>query len=165
LKVSFTTKRFQDYGTPEEAVAPLIPFLEKMDYNVVWEPACGDGFIYNVLRRYGFEVVCTDKRFGKNFFDSEPSIDYDVIITNPPFDKRGWFVKRCVDLRKPWCLLMPLFSFDKLTVAHLNRVRFELLILSKRIKFIENRVKMKNNAPFSVGWFCHMVLPQRIIIF
>lgn len=73
--------------------------------NSVWEPACGEGHIADVLREYCPRVYATDI-FDYGYPDHvvdflRPDIGSasDWIITNPPFgDKALEFVERAIDL-------------------------------------------------------------------
>lgn len=71
-----------------------------------WEPACGEGHISEVLKEYFREVHATDIAdhgygiHGVDFLDADgPRLDFDWIITNPPFGGRELpFVLRALDL-------------------------------------------------------------------
>ena len=80
------------YATPNEATEALFG-AEKFDGNV-WEPACGDGMMSEVIKKYN-QVVSSDlvdREYGRvgidflktNNRDSGYDI-YDNVITNPPF--------------------------------------------------------------------------------
>ncbi len=76
------------YPTPREAITALLA-VERLDGSV-WEPACGDGRIGDILRARGHFVVCTDlyDRGG-----GESGVDFlkqtapraRNIMTNPPY--------------------------------------------------------------------------------
>jgi Methylase of polypeptide chain release factors len=66
--------------------------------NVVWEPACGNGQMAEVLRKHGYDVLATDvKDYGYQHMQGVQdflSVEYvdpviDVIITNPPYEIKG----------------------------------------------------------------------------
>lgn len=75
--------------------------------NTIWEPACGAGHMANVIKRYGYDVVCTDiKDWGcENLLAVEDFTQTDTargehIITNPPYEKKDAeaFVRHAVKM-------------------------------------------------------------------
>jgi DNA modification methylase len=42
--------------------------------------------------------------------DKEPSQAFDIIITNPPYCRKYEFVEKCIRLKKPFALLLPMSS-------------------------------------------------------
>lgn len=78
------------YPTPASAVRALLS-VERFDGSV-WEPACGDGAISEVLTSTGHDVVSTDlvdHGYGKSGVDflnqKQPRARH--IITNPPYGR------------------------------------------------------------------------------
>jgi len=158
----FATKHYQCYGTPPEAVAPLIPYLKNKGIRTIWEPAAGDGLLASYLRNWGFNVIATDLSQGIDFLKTNLTILYDAVVTNPPFNLRTEFLRRSYHLGKPFCLLMPLLvNIEIASLANLYGV--ELLILSRRVRFIKDKKRM-DTSPFNVAWFCRGILPKQLII-
>ena len=81
------------YPTPPEVTAALMDFL-KLPICTVWEPACGELAISNVVKRYGHSVISTDLVTGDSFFSTHR--EADAIITNPPFKLAGEFISKAV---------------------------------------------------------------------
>lgn len=79
------------YPTPPEVTIALMDFL-KLDKCIIWEPACGNNAMVDVLKSYGHEVIATDIITGVDFL--KESINCDAIITNPPFDISDLFIKK-----------------------------------------------------------------------
>ena len=83
------------YPTPPDVTHALMEYLD-MRPGVVWEPACGDGAMAEVIKDYGQEVISTDIRetgYGEglvNFLTTEKKCD--AIITNPPFNLSEQFI-------------------------------------------------------------------------
>lgn len=76
------------YATEPKAVELL---LEKEHFNRhIWEPACGQGHISEVLNRHGYDVLSTDLidrgygRSGVDFLQTTDIFEGDI-ITNPPY--------------------------------------------------------------------------------
>lgn len=90
--------------TPPYAVKVLFPFLPKDA--VIWEPAAGDGYIAWVLMTAGHKVIQTDLANGFDFLKDKPDFDFDIIITNPPYQaqKKLGFIERCYEYQKPWAM-------------------------------------------------------------
>ena len=76
------------YATPPEAVEALLT-VEKFE-GPIWEPACGDGAISQILAAHGYTVVSTDlydQGYGVTGVDflQEKVSRAPNIITNPPY--------------------------------------------------------------------------------
>jgi 23S rRNA G2445 N2-methylase RlmL len=157
------TNSDQEWETPWQAVTPLAIHLKRKQYKVVWEPACGNGQLARILKKLGFEVICTDIKYGQDFFTLTPAFDYDVIVTNPPFNQRIQFLRRCYKLNKPFALLMPtIFTIEMGNLF--KRHGIELLVLTKRLRFIKEG-KKSTTAPFSVAWFCKNVVDEKLVFY
>lgn len=94
------------YPTPPEVTQALIDFLDFSEKPRVWEPACGEGDMVDVFRKNGFGVTGTDLIGGVNFLDRKVEVVCDMIVTNPPFELAPLFIERCVELKKPFALLL-----------------------------------------------------------
>jgi hypothetical protein len=90
------------YRTPRRAVDALLA-VERFD-GPVWEPACGDGAISEILLETGHQVVSTDLidrgygQHGVNFLQSAVRNDVKHVITNPPFRLAQAFVEHALEL-------------------------------------------------------------------
>lgn len=87
---SFVPRRLPNefYPTPPEATRALLS-VESFD-GPIWEPACGDGRIAQVLLDHGYTVIATDLHaygYGASGVDflreAEPRARH--IVTNPPY--------------------------------------------------------------------------------
>ncbi len=92
-----------------EHVFPRLGYLTRSEWiRSVWEPACGEGHMAEVLREYFGNVIATDVHsYGYGTFCNflRPKISHcasvDFIITNPPFgEKTEAFVIRALDLAR-----------------------------------------------------------------
>lgn len=89
------------YATPPEATKALLD-VERFD-GPIWEPACGDGAISNVLAGAGYQVVSTDlvnRGYGQAGIDFllEYRPQAPNIVTNPPFKLSTDFVRKALRL-------------------------------------------------------------------
>ena len=98
------------YPTPPECTIALVNFLRRecllADKDTVWEPACGNGEMVKALRSCGLCVTASDINSGFDFLDREIEFDGRWIITNPPFSIADKFINRCVELKRPFALLL-----------------------------------------------------------
>jgi hypothetical protein len=83
---------FDFYPTPDEVTMALMDFLKLKPSNI-WEPACGQNAISNVLERYGHTVISTDIKYGDDYFKTQKD-NVDAIITNPPFKYAEQFIRK-----------------------------------------------------------------------
>lgn len=87
------------YPTPPDVTHALMRFLNLSPCKI-WEPACGDGTMAEVLKHYGHDVAASDIRQtgygvgGVNFLDRVFSCD--AVITNPPFALSEQFIRQAL---------------------------------------------------------------------
>ena len=99
------------YPTPPECTEALITFLENANLieigQRVWEPACGEGHIVNVLVGRGYNTLATDIKDGNDFLrPTQDEPDFDWIITNPPFCLASEFIQKAYEYGKPFAFLL-----------------------------------------------------------
>jgi hypothetical protein len=144
--------RSDEFGTPKEAILPLIPYLKKNW--TIWECAWGSGSLAKHLRRKGFWV---EGEAFKDFLDINLEMDkkgFNCIITNPPYSLKEEFLKRCYEIGKPFALLMPLTALEgKKRGALFKKYGIQLLIPNRRFNF-ETPSGMDSGCWFATAWFC-----------
>lgn len=150
--------------TPAYGVLPIIKYIPKG--SIVWCPFDKEHSQYVVLlREAGFTVVFSHIDTGQDFFDYEPP-QWDVLISNPPFQNKRKFFERALSFGKPVGLLMTCAwlndKYSKWVFKEANRP-MELLMFDKRIHF-EQEGQTKKKTTFSSAYFCSNLLPQQIII-
>jgi len=83
------------YPTPPDVTHALMRFLE-LPPCTIWEPACGNGAMSDVLVQYGHAVVSSDLRhtgYGEGGIDFlSADRECDAVITNPPFNISEAFI-------------------------------------------------------------------------
>jgi hypothetical protein len=79
------------YPTPPEATIALMDFLN-LDKSTIWECACGNNAMVDVLIDYGHDVIATDISNGLDYLTTYR--DCDAIITNPPFNMSAEFIRK-----------------------------------------------------------------------
>lgn len=99
------------YPTPKQCTQSLIDFLKIPKSCVIWEPACGEGYMAEVFKLNGYTVKSTDlnphgyEEYTCDFLTSG-NVECDWIITNPPFSLADEFIKKCIELQKPFAMLL-----------------------------------------------------------
>ena len=83
------------YPTPPEVTVALMDFLQ-LDPITIWEPACGNMAMSNVLEQYGHKVISTDLAQGVDYLIASPK-KVDAIITNPPFNISFQFIEKALN--------------------------------------------------------------------
>lgn len=88
------------YATDPRAMHYL---LQRETFNRnIWEPACGEGNLSEVLKEYGYNVYSTDlinRGYGDgqlDFLTTTKKFDGDI-ITNPPFKYTNEFILKALD--------------------------------------------------------------------
>ena len=110
------------YRTPPEVTVALLNFLEERGEIrptwpvTIWEPACGTGEMVEAMREKGYNVVYSDlhptaysrSRIPVDFLKDEPPrfVEYNWIITNPPFSQAEKFIRRALELGRPCAFLL-----------------------------------------------------------
>lgn len=136
-----------------EILCDKIPFK-----GAIWEPACGDGAIVNVLRNRGHRVVATDAfSYLKKFYHEKLDFlgDHDVtapnIVTNPPSFCFDMFLVRALERARNRVA----FLFGSFILTS-SRSRYENIFKKHRpyhIIHIVNRMKVfGESSQFTHCW-------------
>jgi len=147
----YTPQGFDCCQTPGYALDPLLPCLDRKW--VVWEPACGEGYLSAALRTAGFTVMASDILAGQNFWSEQPIL-WDCIVTNPPYSIKYAWLNRCYDLARPFALLLPVEVIGAKRAQTLFREHgVEVVFMDRRINF---KMPLKgwagSAAQFPVCW-------------
>lgn len=147
-----------EWYTPAYAVEPLLEFIPKM--KCIWESTdYGDSAITEVLKEHGKHVISSHIERNENFFTYKPDEYWDMIVTNPPYSIKDEFLARAYELGRPFAMLLPVESLGGQARFKLyKKYGLEILVLDKRVEFSNQK-----NPYFSVAWFCHYVLPEKLI--
>lgn len=95
-------REVNDYYATEPKALELLLDIEQF-YPTVWECACGEGHLSEVLKARGYCVKSTDlidRGYGESgidFLQIEGSYDCDI-ITNPPYKYAKEFVEKALEL-------------------------------------------------------------------
>ena len=154
--------------TPRYGVEVLLPHIQHLKDKIIWCPFDReDSEFVKVFRENGFNVVYSHIDYDQDFFTYEPS-EWDVIISNPPYKNKRVFWERCLDLKKPFALLLPpnILSDSVINVTMREREReLQLLIPSKRMRFFNKQTGETGNQPtFKASYFGVNIFQQQIIL-
>ena len=137
--------RCDDYSTQKEAFDLLLKYINLRKDDKVWFPFYNEGLINQY--EFPFQIIHNNS----DFFETK--IEYDYLIDNPPFSIKEKVIRRCVDLGKPFCLLLPIDSLERQYISTLFKDKdLTIIIPKKRWKFINNNSKV--TMPFKSCFFC-----------
>ena len=158
----------QNYATPMFFVEAVIPYFEKwlskfQKPPIVWCPfdKKQSPFV-ECLKKYRKEKKIilryshiTDKENG-DFFQRRSDFKCDLIISNPPFDRKIDLIKRLSELKKDYCILFPLDVLsNKVNVDAFISSGLEvggLIIPNRRISYDSERPRFKSIYVCSEGF-------------
>jgi len=159
---TFTNKGFikhDDYSTPKSAWEDIKEYIPKD--KVIWEAFYNDGKSGSDLKDMGFDVIHEPV----DFFENDLG---DIVVSNPPFSKVPDVLKRMVELKKPFIMIMPVSKLNTQYFRKLLKDEIQIIIPKKRIHF-EKLVDGKkpegwrNACNFDTHYYCYkMNLPKDI---
>jgi len=149
--------------TPPEAMKYIIPFLNKK--LIYWECCYGEGHMAKELEKNGFNVI------GNKNIDcliDQPD-SWDFLITNPPFNGNKKFIKRAIEIGKPFALLIRLEHLGGVEAMNiLKDINFNVIIPEKRINYITPKMiagKKVGGSSFHSIWLTRGLLLGKQIIY
>ena len=164
LTASKTDESNENY-TPYYAVDPIMKYISKD--KIIWCPFDEEwSSYYNSFKDAGYKTIRSSIQEGRDFFTYEPE-DYDVIVSNPPFNIKDKILKRLDELNKPFAILLPMNSLQgekRYQCCFKNGI--QMLAFDKRIGFHSQDKMDKPNegTPFASAYFCRDVLPKDLIV-
>ena len=132
------------YNTPHHCFEDIIDFIPNREKLVVYEP-----FILNnnystskaSLLSLSFKKVIGETTY--DFFEMYNKLDYDIIISNPPFSIKQKIFKIIKEINKPFILIVPVSIITKKYFMDNFKDDFQIIIPKKRIQFIKDSVQLK----------------------
>lgn len=168
------------YPTPSEVTIALMNFLITNNIlptskeTVIWEPACGNGAMANIISSYGYLVMSSDIAKetdinGIQFPAGNSSTDFlddniktrincegiTAIITNPPFNKSEEFIRKALEYSPIVCMLLKsqYWHAKKRYKLFTEKKPAYVLPLTWRPDFLEHERKNKKGSPtMEVAW-------------
>jgi hypothetical protein len=158
-RISGYARRADDlYETPSWVTSALRPHMQNGKRSVlIWEPACGNGAIADVLKTWvGCGVHATDRSMGLDFLKLDTGI-CDWVITNPPYDQAEAFIDKALDAvahcnGRVAMLLRVDFDSAKTRQRLFGRNPFfaKKLVLTSRIRWIPGT---SGSPSFNHAWY------------
>lgn len=154
--------------TPRYVVEPIIKYLKAKNFKKIFCPFDKkDSFYVRLLKDAGFDVLYSHIEDGGDFFKTDFSgLDFECIVSNPPFSKKDEVLERLYEIGKPFAILLPQNTLQsvertKLFIKH----GLEYLGFDKRACFYTNNnlQAIKFGSAFASGYFCKDVLPKSLI--
>jgi hypothetical protein len=160
-----TLKRFADLDGPDFFPTPAWATYALIDNEPfegeIWEPACGDGAMAEVLGLFGNHVTATDlydRGFGESGVDFLKSDRIaDNIVTNPPYNSAEGFVRTgTTHARGKFALLLRLAFLEGAnrynTILSKNPPN-RVWVFSERITFYPAGAIHRGTGTTAYAWF------------
>jgi len=145
--------------TPPILVKPIIKYIPKGKR--IWCPFDTENSEFVLmLKEAGFDVAFSHIWNGQDFFQYEPELNYDYIISNPPFSKKLEVLKRLYQLGKPFAVILglPILNYEEIGNFFFEmNSDVELLMFDKKVSYNGKQ------ASFNTSYFCRGFLPEKII--
>ena len=148
--------------TPDYGVKPILKYIPKDA--IVWCPFDTEEseFVKQIDKTN--LVIYSHISMGKDFFDYEP-VEWDIIISNPPFTNKRKYFERALSFGKPFALIMTNTWLNDSAPKQLFKDKdLQLLMFDKRMKFISPDGRDNDKITFSSSYFCYNILPKQIVM-
>jgi hypothetical protein len=157
--------------TPGYGVEPILKHIVKYQKKqkraiTVWCPFDKEEseFVKQISTLENVNVVFSHITEGKDFFKYEPK-KWDIIVSNPPFTNKRKFFERALSFKKPFALIMSnTWLNDSAPKQLFMENDLQMLMFTKRMKFISPDGRENNKITFSSSYFCWNFLSKQIIM-
>lgn len=141
-----------NYNTPKEAFEFLFSHTKNIEKYNVWFPFYNDGSLKNILDSMKLKYVHENK----DFFKYKPK-NFDLIIDNPPFSCKKEILERCIELKKPFALLLPIDTLERHYISDYfkDSSKLKILIPKKRYQYNNEYIEKKKRVPFKSIWITY----------
>jgi hypothetical protein len=143
------------YPTPEYITRALMDRIKFA--GTIWECACGNGKMSEVLKTYGNHVVSTDL-IDRGYYDATTGVDFlmeftkmENIVTNPPFNLAYEFIEKGLMLaEKKLALLLPIryLTGKKRCELYRKTPPAFIIVIPNKVDFVGN-----SNPVMEFAWF------------
>ena len=149
------------YATDPNAINSLLQY-EDFNHNI-WECACGNGFLSQRLKDFGYNVFSSDivnrgyeDTNIQNFLQANKKENYDI-ITNPPYTHANEFVLKAIELADRKVAMFLKIQFLE-TQKRYNNIFIKyppskVYIFSKRIRCFKNGNYNNENSAVCYCWY------------
>ena len=160
--VLYSSGKNDECYTPDYGVKPILEFIPKD--KIIWCPfdTKESEFVKQISQTN--EVVHSHIDDGLDFFEYEPTY-WDIIISNPPFQRKRKFFERALSFNKPFALIMTNTWLNDSAPKQLFKDKdLQLLMFDKRMKFHSPDGRSNDKITFSSSYYCWNFLPKQIIM-
>jgi len=126
---------YNEIYTPDYALDYIKDFLPKD--KIYWEACYWEWHMARALEKRWLNVVWYKEM---DCLQEQPK-EWDILITNPPFKWNKLFIKRAIELNKPFIFLLRLehlWWVDSMNI--LSNIDFKIIIPKKRINYITPKI-------------------------
>ena len=162
-KLMYSSGNNDECYTPAYAVKPILKYIP--EGSTVWCPFDTDKseFVKQISQKHN--VIYSHISYKEDFFQWEPMIEWDMIISNPPFTNKRKYFERALSFNKPFALIMTnTWLNDSAPMKIFKDKDLQLLMFDKRMKFNSPDGRPNNKITFSSSYYCYNMLPKQIIM-
>ena len=162
-KLMYSSGKNDECYTPAYAVKPILKYIP--EGSTVWCPFDTDKseFVKQISKEHN--VIYSHLSYKEDFFQWEPMIEWDMIISNPPFTNKRKYFERALSFNKPFALIMTnTWLNDSAPMKLFKDKDLQLLMFDKRMKFNSPDGRPNNKITFSSSYYCYNMLPKQIIM-
>ena len=158
------------YETNPEDIFIIIPYIRNYKDKVIYDPCCGMKVFGNILRKEGFSNIIERDLFTqeiKHDYLLENDPEYDLMITNPPFQNKTKFVQKAYASGLPFVLLLPFETLTYMGLKHcFKEFGVTVMVLPQDPKFMHNnKIVSPLTCSYFFGNFPEIVLGTTTIIY
>ena len=162
-KLMYSSGNNDECYTPAYAVKPILKYIP--EGSTVWCPFDTDKseFVKQISQKHN--VIYSHISYKEDFFQWEPMIEWDMIISNQPFTNKRKYFERALSFNKPFALIMTnTWLNDSAPMKLFKDKDLQLLMFDKRMKFNSPDGRPNNKITFSSSYYCYNMLPKQIIM-
>lgn len=150
------------YPTPAWATHALM--LNEKFEGSIWEPACGDGAMSEVIEQYNPDQVHSSDLFdhgygftGFDFLKDTDTVKVDNIITNPPYNIADEFVLKALEATNKKVAMLVRLAYlegqERFKTIYDVQPPSRVWVFSERITFYKKSAIKKGNGTTAYAWF------------
>lgn len=157
---------YSDYETQPATWKSIIDYIPTD--KVIYEPF----FLNGNSKKYLTDLGIKDENIiHKNidFYENVNKLNFDIIVSNPPFEQKKRILQILYKLDKPFILLLPISTISKHYFQKLFKNKVQMLIPFKRTNFTQynkqTNEQIKSNVYFDTAWVCYKMEFKSDLIF
>jgi len=151
--------RNDELYTPKYIIEPILQYIKPN--STIWCPFDTETSEFvSTFREAGHKVIFSHIIHNQDFLTYNPDIEYDYIISNPPFTIKLKVLQKLYTLNKPFAVILglPILNYQEIGNFFLDK-ELQLLIFDKKVSF------NGSTASFNNSYFCHKFLPKDLMFY